>query len=102
MEIVLTAGTKEKIVARLLDLGNPSYDTRDGEYHTDGGLIWWRDAEEGDHPPGDQSSGAEEAVPISDCIPAWIDLSWPNEDAATIEEQTALLRAEMYDEIGGW
>ena len=102
MEIVLSAEIKEKIVARLVDLGNPLYDTRDGEYYTDGSLIWWRDAQERDHPPGDHSSMADEAVPISDCIPPWIELSWPNEEAATIEEQTALLRAEIYDEIGGW
>jgi len=102
MAIILSKEAREEIVARLVEEGNRFHDTRDGEYHTDGKMVWWRDAQWRDHPPGDRASAPEEAVPISALIPSWIELSWPNEQAATAQEQAALLRAEIYDEIGGF
>ena len=100
MANILSNEAREEIVARLVEKGNPFYNIRDGEYHTDGEMVWWRDAHGRDHPPCDQVSAPEEAVPISAFIPVWIELSWPNEEAATAEEQAALLRAEIHDEIG--
>jgi len=100
MAIILSKEAREEIVALLVEKGNPFYDIRDGDYHTDGKLVWWRDAQWRDHPPGDRASAPEEAVPISALIPSWIELSWPNEEAATAQEQAALLRTEIYDEIG--
>ena len=102
MAIILSKEAREEIVALLVEKGNPFYDIREGEYHTDGKLVWWRDAWGRDHPPGGQASAPEEALPISAFIPPWIELSWPNEEAATAQEQAALLRAEIYDEIGGF
>jgi len=110
MAIILSKEAREEIVARLVEKGTPFYDIRDGEYHTDGKLVWWRDAQWRDHrfdwaqhkPPSDQVSAPEEAVPISALIPSWIELSWPNEEAATAQQQAALLRADIYDEIGGF
>ena len=102
MAIILSKEAQEEIVARLVEKGNPFYDTRDGEYYTDGKLVWWRDAQERDYSPGDRVSAPEEAVPISAFIPPWIELSWPHEEAATAEEQATLLRAEIYDEIGNF
>jgi len=100
MTIMLSKEVREEIVTRLVEKGNPFYNTRDGEYHSDGKLVWWRDAWGRDQPPGDRVSASEEALPVSGFIPAWIELSWPNEEAATAGEQAALLRAEIYDEIG--
>jgi hypothetical protein len=88
MAIILSEEAREEIVAWLVEKGNPFYNTRDGEYHTDGELVWWRDAQGWDHhfdwaqykPPGDRVGALEEAD--------------------TAEEQAALLRAEIYDEIG--
>ncbi|MBC8253749.1 MAG: hypothetical protein H8E35_06945 [Ardenticatenia bacterium] len=100
MAIILSKEAREEIVARLVEKGNPFYNTRDGEYYTDGKLVWWRDAQWRDHPPGDRVSAPEEAVPITAFIPPRIELSWPNEEVATAEKQAALLRAEIYDEIG--
>ncbi|MBL7183778.1 MAG: hypothetical protein ISS50_04935 [Anaerolineae bacterium] len=102
MAVILSKEAREEIVALLVEKGNPFYNVREGEYHTDGKLVWWRDAWGRDHPPGDRMSASEEAVPISALIPPWIELSWPNEEAATAQEQAALLRAEIYDEIGGF
>ena len=100
MTIMLSKEAREEIVTRLVEKGSPFYNIRDGEYHSDGKLVWWRDAWGRDHPPGDRVSAPEEVLPISGFIPAWIELSWPNEEAATAGEQAALLRAEIYDEIG--
>jgi len=100
MAIILSKEAREEIVSRLVDKGTPYYDAAYGEYHTDGKLVWWRDAQRRDRPPGDRVSAPDEAAPISAFIPAWIELNWPNEEAATVEEQAALLRAEIYDEIG--
>ncbi|MCG2769718.1 MAG: hypothetical protein L6435_15270 [Anaerolineae bacterium] len=102
MAIILSKQVKEEIVALLVEEGNPFYNLRDGEYHTDGKLVWWRDAQGRDHPPGDQVSAPDEAVPISAAIPSWIELSWPNDEAATAKEQAVLLQAEIYDEIGAF
>ena len=102
MAIILSKEARKEIVGRLVEQGNPFYNTRDGEYYTDGQRVWWRDAGGRDHPPGEHVSGPEEAVPISAFVPAWIEPSWPNEDAATTQEQAALLHAEIYDEIGGF
>jgi len=100
MAIILSKEARKEIVGRLVEQGNPFYNTRDGEYYTDGQRVWWRDAGGRDHPPGEQVSAPEEAVPVSAFVPAWIGPSWPNEEAATAVEQAALLQAEIYDEIG--
>ena len=102
MAITLYNEARQEIVARLVERGNPFYYIRDGEYHTDGRTVWWRDAQGRDHPPGNRVSAPEEAAPISAFVPPWIELSWPNEEAGSAQEHAALLRAEIYDEIGGF
>ena len=99
MEITLSKEAKERVVAVLVKQGKPLYDTREGEYYTDGNSIWWRSNTGEEYQAGDAVAKAD-AGPISAFVPGDVELSWPNEAVANAAQQTALLRAELYDELG--